>query len=195
MKRQRTTLTISLAIAAVTFAACGGAENSPREPQSMATTPSSADPASAENNARVSTGTVTASPAASSSSPPSQAPPAPVTSPSQSPYPPLPAGPCDSCNGMVTTDLQAALTKRAQDSRNCYVRLLTNNPNARASMTIEVRVGRDGTSCEANAHVDPPEWPELTTCVVQEFRKNNLPLPGKGSCVIARVPILFTPAP
>ena len=103
-------------------------------------------------------------------------------------------GPCDKCVGKVTTELQTALTKRAQDSRSCYVKVLTNNPTAKAGMNIEIKVGRDGTACESQAHEEDPKWPGLADCVLGEFKKGGFPTPGGAACVVARVPIAYTPA-
>ena len=207
----------SLAIVGLVAVACGGSDAPPRDPASMPTTPQGSAASDAWANARVSGGTATEVPSVApppSSAPPvasgnanasppttspsgsghAPAPPAPVTSPTTSPYPKLPAGPCDACQGTVTPELQTALNKRLEATKSCYVRVLTNNPGARASMNVEVKVGRDGTTCDAFAHVDQPAWPGLADCVVAEFRKGNFPVPGNASCVVARVPALFTPA-
>jgi hypothetical protein len=103
-------------------------------------------------------------------------------------------GPCDKCVGKVTSELQTALTKRATDSRSCYVKVLTNNPTAKAGMNIEIKVGRDGTACESVAHEEDPKWPGLADCVLGEFKKGGFPTPGGAACVVARVPIAYTPA-
>ncbi|HWL86873.1 MAG TPA: hypothetical protein VNO21_13780, partial [Polyangiaceae bacterium] len=60
------------------------------------------------------------------------------------------------------------------------------------SLGVEIRVGRDGSSCDAMIQSDQPEWPGLADCVVTEFRRGGFPSPG-NQCVIAKVPILFTP--
>lgn len=207
----------SVLVAALAAVACGGSEPPPAEPASLPTSPSSgASYADVWGNAKVSGGTATevpspvvapGSPGASSTSASTSTtagataagttagtPPSNVTSPTSSPYPRLPAGPCDACSGTVTPELQTALNKALEATKGCYVRVLTNNPGARASMNVEVKVGRDGTACDAIAHVDQPEWPGLADCVVAAFRKSSFPVPGNSSCVVARVPALFTPS-
>ena len=120
-------------------------------------------------------------------------PPAPVASGPVTAPPDPPAGPCDRCRGYTTNELQAALTKRAGDARPCYERALTATPGIRATLTVDVRVGRDGTACDVQATPDAPVVPGLGDCVAAEYKKGNFPRPANSSCVVARVPIQFTP--
>jgi hypothetical protein len=119
--------------------------------------------------------------------------PEPAVAPQAPPAQPVAAGPCDACSGKVTSELQEALLKRAQASRGCYVRVVNAHPAARASLNVELRVGRDGSTCDATVQSEAPEWPGLADCVATEYRRGGLPRPEGNSCVIARVPILFTP--
>jgi len=181
-----------LASAGALIVACGGSDPPPKEPDSMAT------PVPANGNWSAATREGTAPPTSgattSSGVTTTAAHPAPAIAPQAPPPQPVAAGPCDSCRGLVSNELQSALNKRSEhDARKCYERVLTNNPSARASLGVEIRVGRDGTACDAVVQSDQPEWPGLADCVATEFRRGGFPSPGNNSCVIAKVPILFTP--
>ena len=172
-------------------AACGGSSSTAKEPQSIAT-PIPGNNVELTSSSGTAGGSAAATPTSggksgTASSSPSVAPQAPPTQP-------VAAGPCDACAGLVSRELQSALTKRAEvEARKCYERVLTNNPAARAQLSVEVRVGRDGSACDAVSQVEQPEWPGLSDCVLTEFRRGGFPNPGNNSCVIAKVPILFTP--
>lgn len=128
----------------------------------------------------------------SAANPPPAPPPEPTAK--ATPAPMRADGPCDLCAGRVTPELQDSLTKRASEARDCYVRVLTNTPDAKASMTVEVKVGRDGTACSVQSHVDEPSYPGLADCVMDQYKKGGFAPPGAASCVVTRVPIVFTPA-
>ncbi|WP_394823780.1 hypothetical protein [Pendulispora albinea] len=182
-----------LAVTAAMAVGCGGPSASPNVPESVATpipnTSWSGRTASGDSPA---SGVTTSSHEAPA--PAARPAPAPTVAPQATPAQPVPAGPCDACHGLVSSELQAALNKRVeQEARKCYERVLTNNPAARASLGVEIRVGRDGTSCDTVVQSDSPEWPGLADCVATEFRRGGFPNPGNNSCVIAKVPILFTP--
>ena len=176
-------LCFSLLSVGTLLVACGGSAP-PKEPESIAT-PIPSPPTSTSGSASTSSGVTTTSAAERSSL---------AIAPQAPPPQPVAAGPCDACHGLVSGDLQNALNKRVeQEARKCYERVLTNHPAARASLGVEVRVGRDGSSCDAVVQADAPEWPGLSDCVATEFRRGGFPSPGNNSCVIAKVPILFTP--
>ena len=163
-------------------AACG-ADLAATEPSSIATP----QPSRTEVKVTPPDGVTSIAPAA----PASTSPPVASAPPPAAPEPP--AGPCDNCRGYTTNELQAVLTKRAADTRPCYERALTNTPGVRATLTVEVRVGRDGSACDVQATPDPPVVPGLGECVAAEYKRGNFPHPANSSCVVARVPIQFTP--
>jgi hypothetical protein len=195
-----------LGVTVTAMVACGGTETPVKDPPPSVDTPhntSGADRMPGGPGAMVTaTATATTPPPAMTAPPPtatapamSAKPGATASSTTSSMSPPGGAGgPCDKCVGTVGNDLQTSLTKRAQDSRSCYVKVLTNNPTAKAAMNIELKVGRDGSACESQAHEEDPKWPGLADCVLGEFKKGGFPNPGGGACVVARVPILFAPA-
>lgn len=168
-----------------------GQERTPGGPAAMVTSTAAVTPAAptatatatASATAPATTSAMTGKPATTGSS----------TTSSMSP-PGGVGGPCDKCVGTVSDDLQKALNKRAQQSRSCYVKVLTNNPTANAAMNIELKVGRDGSACESQALSEEPKWPGLADCVLADFKKGGFPMPGGASCVVARVPISYTPA-
>ncbi len=191
--------------------ACGGSEPPVKDQQSMETpkNTTAADPTPGGPGAMVTatttattpsppvTATATSTATSTATTKPAMSA-APATTGSSTTTAMMPAGgaggACDKCVGKVTNELQSALTKRAQDSRSCYVKVLTNNPTAKAGMNIEVKVGRDGSACESVAHEEEPKWPGLADCVLAEFKKGGFPTPGGAACVVARVPIAYTPA-
>ncbi len=174
-------------VVALLAVACGGSDPPAKEPESVATPLPTKGTTSAGSGPMVTAGTISAA-----NPPPA---PAPAPAPTTSSTPPMRAdGPCDLCAGRVTPELQDGLTKRASEARDCYVRVLTNTPNAKASMTIEVKVGRDGTACSVQAKVGEPSYPGLADCVMDQYKKGGFAPPGAASCVVTRVPIEFTPA-
>ncbi|WP_394844078.1 hypothetical protein LZC95_44380 [Pendulispora brunnea] len=182
----------ALVWAGVILVACGGSNEPPKEPESIAT-PLPGSSHTGNWSAKTSDGTTPPTSDATTTSAHTTPAAQPAVAPQAPPAQPVPAGPCDACKGPVSSDLQAALNKRVEnEARKCYERVLTNRPTARASLSLDVRVSRDGSTCDAVVQSDGPEVPGLADCVANEFRRGGFPSPG-SSCVLAKVPILFTP--
>lgn len=186
---------LGVALVLISVVACGGSSPPATEPVSMPTPiPDTSSQTSVETTSAGGTTTPVEATAPPSSDAPAPAAPSPsAVAPQAPPAKPYAAGPCDACTGKVTPELQEALLQRAKRARHCYERVLTNNAAARASLNVDIRVGRDGSSCDSVIQADKPDYPGLSDCVVTEYRKGGFPHPEGGSCVQARVPILFTP--
>jgi hypothetical protein len=100
-----------------------------------------------------------------------------------------PSGCTPKCNGTAGDDLVGALSQRGRMARRCYERELSNDPKLTLRMTMNVRVGTNGSTCSATPS---GESGSIGTCVANFYRNGGFP-PAKGGCAEVNVPLNFVP--
>lgn len=94
---------------------------------------------------------------------------------------------------MVGTPLVDALSYAAKKAHRCYDRALAIDPKVRGKVTIRVRLGSDGSVCEARGEGEGA-MQSVADCAAEVYRTSALP-PPNGGCADVVVPINFVPRP
>jgi hypothetical protein len=100
-----------------------------------------------------------------------------------------PSGCTPKCTGSAGDDLVGALAQRGRMARRCYERELANDPKLSMRMTMNVRVGSNGSTCSATPS---GESGSIGACVANFYRTGGFP-PAKGGCAEVNVPLNFVP--
>jgi hypothetical protein len=97
------------------------------------------------------------------------------------------------CRGSATPELGQRLQWLAASTRRCYNRELSLNPKLAGRITVTVRISETGAVCASSIERFSDGLGDLAECVEEVFRSQKvLPAP-RGGCVVATVPIVFTP--
>jgi hypothetical protein len=102
----------------------------------------------------------------------------------------VPNGCEKSCRGTAGDDLVGALAQRGRMARRCYEKELANDPKLTVRMTMNVRVGTNGSVCSAS--VASSDNPGIGACVANIYRNAAFPA-AKGGCAEVNVPLNFVP--
>lgn len=95
------------------------------------------------------------------------------------------------CNeGEVPQTLALALRQRGNQARKCYTSQLTNDPTLKVKMSINVKVGTNGSICAANLTDSSND--AVGRCVLGVVRQGGYPA-AKGCVANLNVPYNYVP--
>lgn len=92
--------------------------------------------------------------------------------------------------GEATPAIAGALAQRGRQARRCYESQLANDPALRVKMSVNVKVGTNGSVC--SAAVTETSNDTVSRCVLNFFRSGSYP-PSKGCIANVTVPLNFVP--
>lgn len=92
--------------------------------------------------------------------------------------------------GEASTAIANALTLRGRQARRCYESQLANDPSLHVKMSINVKVGTNGSLCSSS--VTETSNDAVSRCVLNFFRSGSYPAP-KGCIANVTVPLNFVP--
>lgn len=98
---------------------------------------------------------------------------------------------CGSCSGSITPELQAAVQSRGATAKQCYQSALQGNESLSGEISLEVKIGADGSTCSVSIRSDTVGSSRLQQCVRSKMY-GNYPKPNNG-CVTFGLPIQFKP--
>jgi hypothetical protein len=102
---------------------------------------------------------------------------------------------CDvkKCAGSTSSELEQMLAFRVKQAHRCYDTALASDATLQGKVTINVRIGTNGSVCSAGVASNDLATPAVAQCVVNNyFRSANFP-PPKGGCADVNIPISFKP--
>lgn len=92
--------------------------------------------------------------------------------------------------GEATPAIATALAQRGRQAHRCYEAQLANDPALRVKMSVNVKVGTNGSLCSAS--VTETSNDAVSRCVLNFFRSGSYP-PSKGCIANVTVPLNFVP--
>jgi TonB family protein len=98
-----------------------------------------------------------------------------------------------SCKGVAGSELEAALQFRAKQAHRCYDNALAADNTLQGKVTLNIKVGSNGTVCNVGVASNELSNAGVSQCVANAFRATSgFPAP-KGGCVDINLPINFKP--
>jgi hypothetical protein len=97
------------------------------------------------------------------------------------------------CSGDIpAARIQAVVAENRRQVRNCYERALKRNNQLQGSLTLSMKIGRDG-NVEATRVGGNLGDQEVFACVRTIASQWRFPVPAGGACAVVRAPFSFTP--
>ena len=97
------------------------------------------------------------------------------------------------CSGnLPAARIQAVVSENRRQVRNCYERALKRNNQLQGSLTLSLKIGRNG-NVEATRVGGNLGDEEVFSCVRTLASQWRFPVPEGGACAVVRAPFSFTP--
>ena len=94
------------------------------------------------------------------------------------------------CSDAPSSALQGALAQRGRQARRCYESQLANDPTLSVKMSLNVKVGTNGSVCSASVADTTNDG--ISRCVLNFFRTGGFP-PSKGCIANVSIPLNYVP--